>query len=73
MLEILYKTSVEFNENEVNYFSTEYARFVCEIGKAAIDSGSQLIDETVTEWAVFDTKEKAENWLKALDSFMQHR
>ena len=68
MLEILYKTSVEFNENEVNYFSSEYGKFICEIGKAAIDSGSQLIDETVTEWAVFDTKEKAENWLKALDT-----
>lgn len=68
MLEILYKTSVDFNENEVNYFSSEYAKFIRDIGKAAIDSGSQLIDETVTEWAVFDTKEKAENWLKALET-----
>ena len=68
MLEILYKTSAEFNENEVNYFSSDYARFICEIGREAIDSGSQLIDEIVTEWAVFDTKEKAENWLKAVDS-----
>ena len=72
MLEILYKTSVEFNENEVNYFSSEYGKFICEIGKAATDSGSQLIDETVTEWAVFDTKEKAEKWLKEIDTLKRY-
>lgn len=59
MITKLFKVEVSFPEDSVNYFTSEYTFKVLAATKEALSSESQLIDNVVTETAVFDDENLA--------------
>lgn len=54
MIETLYRVSVVFHEDDVNYFSRQYGESVVEAKKGCIDCSSHLEEDgKIVEVAVF--------------------